>query len=199
MKKQEAKVLGLKFYNTGKPCKHGHFSDRYASNAICVECIKIANVDKYKNNRESQLASWRKWHESNKDIHNIRVKRWQEANKDKTRKNAKAWVLANPEKVKAKALRYIKKNPDAYTARAVANVAKQAKRVPKWLTSDDRWMMREAYNLAKLRTQMFGFAWEVDHIIPLRGAIVSGLHVPINLQVLPKTENRDKKNHYFLA
>jgi len=199
MKKREAKALNLKFYNTGKPCKHGHLSDRYTSTAVCVECIKIAGVDKYKNNRESQLASWRKWHKLNKDIHGIRVKRWQLANKDKVKADAKAWVAANPDKVKAKALRHIKKHPEAYTARSVASVARRAKRVPQWLTPDDRWVMKEAYDLAKLRTRMFGFIWEVDHIIPLRGKTVSGLHVPTNLQVIPKIDNRNKRNHYFLA
>ena len=199
MKRAEAKALGLKFYRTGKPCKHGHLSERYASTAICVACIKIAGVDRYKNNRDAQLASWRKWIENNRELHGIRVKRWQAANKDKVRADAKAWDLANPEKVKAKHLRHIKKYPDAYTARAVASVARRAKRVPQWLTSEDRWLMREAYNLAKLRTRMFGFTWEVDHIIPLRAKLASGLHVPTNLQVIPKIENRNKRNDYFLA
>jgi hypothetical protein len=199
MKRAEAKAQGLKFYDTGKPCKHGHLSDRYASTAICVECVKISGVGRYKNNRDAQYASWRKWYEANKETHNTRVKRWQSENKDKVREDAKAWAKANPEKVKAKTLRHIKKHPEAYTARSVASVARRAKRVPQWLTLDDRWMMQEAYKLAKLRTQMFGFVWEVDHIIPLRGELVSGLHVPTNLQVLPKTENRNKRNHYFLA
>ena len=199
MKRAEAKAQGLKFYTTGKPCKHGHLSDRYTSTAICVECVKLAGVDRYKNNRAAQLASWQKWINNNRELHGTRVKRWQDANKDKVRADAKAWVKANPEKVKAKALRHIKKHPDAYTTHAVASVAKRAKRVPQWLTSDDRWMMREAYNLAKLRTHVFGFIWEVDHIIPLRGKLVSGLHVPTNLQVIPKTDNRIKRNYYSLA
>ena len=199
MKRAEAKTLGLKFYRTGKPCKHGHLSDRYTSTSICVECVKISNIDRYKNNRDVQLASWRRWLENNREVHAIRVKKWQSANKDKIRIDAKAWAAANPEKVKAKTLRYIKKYPEAYTARAVTNVAKRAKRVPQWLTSEDRWLMREAYNLAKLRTRMFGFIWEVDHIIPLRARLASGLHVPTNLQVIPKTENRNKRNDYFLA
>ena len=198
MKRAEAKAQGLKFYNTGKPCKHGHLSDRYTSTAICFECVKIAGVDRYKNNREAQLASWHKWLENNRELHKIRVKRWQTANKDKVQTDAKAWVKANPDKVKAKALRHIKKHPEAYTARAVASVARRAKRVPKWLTAEDRWLMSEAYKLAKMRTNMFGFIWEVDHIIPLRGELVSGLHVPTNLQVLPKAENRMKRNHYTL-
>ena len=141
----------------------------------------------------------RKWMENNRELHGTRVKRWQAANKDKVREDAKKWVAANPEKVKAKTLRYIKKHPEAYTARAVASVAKRAKRVPQWLTSDDWWIMREAYKLAKLRTQMLGFIWEVDHIIPLRGELVSGLHVPQNIQVIPKALNRAKRNQYIVA
>ena len=199
MKRAEAKAQGLKFYNTGKPCKHGHLSDRYTSTGICVECVKLAGVDRYKNNPEAQLASWKKWLENNREIHNARVKRWQAANKDKVRADAKAWAAANPEKIRAKTLRYIKKHPDAYTARSIASVAKRAKRVPQWLSADDKWMLREAYALAKLRTQMFGFVWEVDHIIPLRGVEVSGLHVPTNIQVIPKALNRLKRNVYHSA
>lgn len=199
MKRAEAKALGLKFYRTGKPCKHGHLSERYASTTVCVECIKIQSTEWRKNNPEKYSASMRKWIENNREIHGTRVKRWQTANKDKIRDIQKAWVAANPEKVKAKTLRYIKKHPEAYTAKAATSVARRAKRVPQWLTSEDRWLMREAYNLAKLRTRMFGFTWEVDHIIPLRAKLASGLHVPTNLQVIPKTENRNKRNDYFLA
>lgn len=199
MKRAEAKLLGLKTYNTGKPCKRGHFADRYATGAKCIECALVQSVEWRTANPEKYLVSVQKWIDNNRELHGTRVRRWQDANKDKVRADAKAWVAANPEKVKAKALRHIKKHPDAYTARSVASAAKRAKRVPQWLTSDDRWMMREAYSLAKLRTELFGFKWEVDHIIPLRGNLVSGLHVPTNLQVLPKTENRNKRNHYFLA
>ena len=199
MKRAEAKLLGLRTYVTGKPCRHGHFAERYTIGAKCVECTAAQSTAWRTANPEKYSASMRKWIENNRELHGTRVKRWQEANKDKVREDAKAWVKTNPEKVKAKTFRYIKKHPEAYTARAVASVAKRAKRVPQWLTSDDRWMMREAYKLAKLRTRMFGFVWEVDHIIPLRGKIVSGLHVPTNLQVLPKIENRNKRNDYFLA
>jgi hypothetical protein len=199
MKRAEAKALGLKFYRTEKPCKHGHLADRYTKSAQCTECLAIQSIAWRLENPEKHSASMRKWIENNRELHATRVKRWQTANKDKVRADAKAWTTANPDKVKAKSLRHIKKHPEAYTARGVLSVARRAKRVPKWLTSDDRWLMREAYFLSKLRTKMFGFVWEVDHIIPLRGALVSGLHVPTNLQVIPKRDNRLKHNSFQLV
>jgi hypothetical protein len=196
MKRREAKALGLDKYVTGKPCKYGHFAERYVKGSKCTKCASIQTIVWKQENPEKQIASMRKWIENNRELHNTRVKRWQEANPEKIKIVATAWAKANPEKVKAKTKRYIQRHPAEYTARAVANVAKRAKRVPTWLTINDKWMMREAYKLAKLRTDMFGFKWEVDHIIPLRGEFVSGLHVPTNLQVIPKTENREKRNYY---
>lgn len=71
-----------------------------------------------------------------------------------------------------------------------------ANRTPAWLTEDDLWLMKEAYVLAEERSILFGFTWHVDHIIPLRGKKVSGLHVPLNLQVIPAVANMQKNNRY---
>jgi len=43
---------------------------------------------------------------------------------------------------------------------------------------------------------MFNFSWHVDHIIPLNGKIVSGLHVIENIQVISGSENLLKNNKY---
>ena len=69
-------------------------------------------------------------------------------------------------------------------------------RTPSWLSKDDLWMIKEIYELAALRTKMSGFLWHVDHIIPIRGKNVSGLHVPSNLQVIPWIENVKKCNKF---
>jgi hypothetical protein len=72
--------------------------------------------------------------------------------------------------------------------------AQKLNATPAWLTEDDHWLIEEAYDLARLRTQMLGFKWHVDHIVPLRGKYVSGLHVPYNLQVIPASVNCAKRN-----
>ena len=43
----EAKAKGLRFYFTGKPCKHGHVTKRAVFNATCVECER-AYIKKYR-------------------------------------------------------------------------------------------------------------------------------------------------------
>ena len=72
-------------------------------------------------------------------------------------------------------------------------------RTPAWLTIDDKWLIKEIYEFAALRTKLFGFSWHVDHIIPLQGKTVSGLHVPNNLRVIPAVENIKKKNKVVYA
>ena len=89
-----------------------------------------------------------------------------------------------------------KRNQAYYTAYESLRRAKMMNRKPKWLTKDDLWLIKEAYELAKLRTQIFNFNWHVDHIIPIQGKIVSGLHVINNLQVIPGSLNISKHNNY---
>ena len=114
MKRREAKALGLSRYATGKPCKHGHFSERYTKSAQCLECLKIQNNVWREANPEKHAASMKKWWSANKELHNVRVKRWQNLNKDKIKGAAKLWVKNNPDKVKAKALRH-RKNTQMHT------------------------------------------------------------------------------------
>jgi len=92
--------------------------------------------------------------------------------------------------------KYVKEHRDMYSAASVLVKLNRQKRVPKWIDTEDKWLMKEVYSLAEIRTKMFGFAWHVDHIIPLCGKIVSGLHVPINLRVIPAAENMAKYNKY---
>ena len=62
---------------------------------------------------------------------------------------------------------------------------------PQWANA---FFIGEIYALARLRTKVTGILWEVDHIIPLNGRLVSGLHVENNLRVITLQANRVKGN-----
>ena len=75
----------------------------------------------------------------------------------------------------------------------VAYVTARQKRIkqstPKWA---DIATIKEVYIQAQYRTKETGVPHEVDHIIPLQGKLVCGLHVPANLQILTEKENQTK-------
>jgi len=54
MTRREAAEKGLKKYDTGRPCKHGHDSPRYVSTGICCRCNTI-NVGRYSKKFRSGL------------------------------------------------------------------------------------------------------------------------------------------------
>lgn len=74
---------------------------------------------------------------------------------------------------------------------------RQAKinRMPVWLSDADKAEMESVYKYcAGLRQS--GLDYHVDHIVPLRGTAVSGLHVPWNLQVIYGPDNMSKGNRH---
>ncbi|HOV56826.1 MAG TPA: hypothetical protein PLN91_03025 [Rhodanobacteraceae bacterium] len=67
-----------------------------------------------------------------------------------------------------------------------------------WADSElERLAIAEAYRLADLRSKMLGRRFHVDHIVPLRGQTVCGLHCAANLQVIPEALNVAKGNRHW--
>lgn len=71
--------------------------------------------------------------------------------------------------------------------------AAKLNRTPPWSDLD---AMRAIYAQARRMTVETGIPHHVDHVIPLQGKLVSGLHVPNNLQILTGSENSKKRNRY---
>lgn len=164
--RKKALAVGDKTYFTGLSCVHGHVSPRRASTGECLQCRAIA------------------------------VKIWRNNNPNKVKGHNANQYAKHTEKIKEHVRKWGKNNPSKILSYTRASQAKRILRSPKWLTEEDRWMIQEAYDLAALRTKLLGFSWHVDHIIPLQGKIVSGLHVPLNLQVIPGKDNVAKANQY---
>lgn len=116
--------------------------------------------------------------------------------KEQQKSRTNLWKQLNPEKVKAYRKEYRSKNQSKFTALERKRYASKLQRTPKWLTEFDYLYMECLYQVAAMRTKESGQEWHVDHIVPLQGKTVSGLHVPSNLQVIPATENLRKKNTY---
>jgi len=91
---------------------------------------------------------------------------------------------------------WAKRNPAKVIANALNRTKALRARIPRWLT-DEHWEQINAkYLEAKRLTEETGIVHHVDHEIPLRGKLVSGLHVPWNLQVLTRDENLRKANSF---
>jgi hypothetical protein len=147
----------------------------------CKVCVAAYNKIYRANNGLRISASKKQWAVCNADYKAEQDRKYAQLHPDKRATARSKWDAANPGKS---------------SAAKKLNATARKKRAPAWLTDDDKWMLDQAYELAALRSKMFGFAWHVDHIIPLSGRKVSGLHVPTNLQVIPGIENAKKYNRY---
>lgn len=181
--RKQAKLLDLKRYFTGKPCIKGHTDERITGSGTCVVCRtengRIYDIKRWSLNKDKMLEKQRKQYFKFKD------------------KN-KQYRLEHYQNNRNKYLEYQKWYRQEFKGKC--NAWKQQYkldkifRTPKWLTKDHKDQIAEFYIKAELLTKETGIEHQVDHIIPLRGRNVSGLHVPWNLQVLTYLENRSKSN-----
>lgn len=103
-----------------------------------------------------------------------------------------AWKEANPDKVKAQVkAKRARQRAEGLKGESTAR-HDAGPRCPGWIRSDPTAIrqMRELYRIAH------ALGWHVDHVVPLRGEEVSGLHVPWNLCLRPSYANEAKgKTH----
>lgn len=180
----EAKRLGLSMYFTGVPCKNGHVTSRYASSAECFFCRKDKNaspairakqVEWSIKNHKQLLSVGKERYQRNKNWQQLRTQAKYVNNKDKVIETNNRWVANNPEK-----MRLIIRNRNKLRKLIVRQQR------PKWA---DLQKIRHTYDNCPN-------GYHVDHVIPLRGKMVCGLHVETNLQYMPALENIKKSNKF---
>ena len=117
--------------------------------------------------------------------------------KDRARYSAQAveWGKQNPERRAQHQRTQNAKRPGKRNLWTMNYRTAKAARLPKWLNDGQLFEMESVYTYCSALRKI-GLDYHVDHVVPLRGKSISGLHVPWNLQVLPGSENMSKGNTF---
>ena len=180
----EAKATGAAYYFTGAPCKHGHIAPR-KTKGVCVECMKL----EWQRGNETRAEYFAEY---NKSEAGQKAKQgYYERNKESVKARAQARPTAEKHHHRKK---HKERNPDLYRELVNARRRRFRQATPKWLTAEHKLEIRMKYRLAIELSRRLGTPHAVDHIVPLQGEEVCGLHVPWNMEVITQEENLKKSN-----
>lgn len=191
MTRQEARDAGLTKYFTGRPCKHGHIAERRMSDG-CIECADKAARAWQAAHPEKVKAKTRAYQQKNADKLSAKNRAWRKANPDKHAALTAAWRAANEDRVKATKSSWKKSNVAKVNAENMRRYASKMNATPAWA---DNETIEQFYECAQVFRRI-GLNMHVDHIVPLQGKAVCGLHVHNNLQILTAFANQSKSNRF---
>ena len=105
------------------------------------------------------------------------------------KKQSSEWQRKNREAACKHTSKSKKKNRGPVNAAMAKRRAAQLQRTPSWANQEEiKMVYKQAASLQKL----LGMKLHVDHVVPLQGRTVSGLHVPYNLQITTAAHNLSK-------
>lgn len=184
--RREALLLGLSTY-VGKTCPRQHDSERMTKTGYCVACSRESVRRWQANNPEKTRLN-----NANQDKKKFaRGRRKTEDQKRKAVEYSKRYYIENSEKVKQYRQKYNKNNPARHAAEVALRKAIKRRATPCWA---DRKAIGLIYAECATMTKEAGTLYHVDHIVPLRGKTVCGLHVESNLRIITSAENESKGN-----
>jgi hypothetical protein len=161
---------------------------------------KLKRKEYYLKNKEHILAKNAAWAKSNAE--HVRLKKREyvqslsEEKKEMYNLKTRERYYQNIERNSVRKKIYKSNNKHLINALSSKRRAAQLHRVPKWLTSFDKLKIKCIYSVASMLTRENKEQWHVDHIIPLQGKDVCGLHVPSNLWFIRGTDNLSKSNKF---
>jgi|ERR1035437_212838 hypothetical protein len=173
---------------------HKKKSSKDGLHSRCKFCCDIVSAKYRKANLDRIKANQIAYHKANLDKARIASAKYRKDNLDKANIASDKCRKANPDKVKATNASYRKNNPGKVNALTAKRRATKLNATPKWLTKAQKLEIEAIYIEAARLTKETDIPHEVDHILPLQGKDVWGLHVPWNLQILKMNENRKKGN-----
>lgn len=160
----------------------------------CKVCRSSTSLKKYYENHEAGKARLKVAHAKRiANSPNFYAERYAKY-KEQDLARAKLAYQANAEERKAKQRLWSKTNRGIANALSKRYKLKKAKATPLWLTPEQIYNMQCTYKVAAQLSETSSQKWHVDHIVPIRGKDVCGLHVPWNLQLLPAKMNMQKGN-----
>lgn len=181
-----------KRFFTGVPCKYGHTAERFVSCGKCCECNRLgrrayraAHLEQVRTTDAAKKRELYKDPAYRRKASQARVGQKLEFKREERRRA----YAKDPERFKKTVLKWARDNPAKTAARNARRKAAKLRATAEWA---DYNKIAEVYNEAKRKEAATGMKWHVDHIIPLRGKTVCGLHVHENLQILTASENSRK-------
>ena len=150
---------------------------------------KFGLRSKCKNCRAKEAVEYNSTH---KETVSARGKKYRKEKAEQISAQRAIHTADNKEKLAEYAYKYRKNNPGKINAKTAKRRNQKRNATPKWLT-EEQWIQIEQFYIdAAIKTKKTGTPHEVDHIVPVKGGSVSGLHVPWNLRVITRSENRKK-------
>jgi len=174
------------------------------SDVTCKRCCRCLPASEFKIDPRYKrgLTSWchechrernREWYEENKKRQNKKSVEWRKANPEKAQEIWRGFHNRNKTKRAAQHADWAQRNRDKRNASTAKRKAAKLRATPKWVN----WRKVHAIYREARRLQDFtGVPMHVDHIIPLQGENVCGLHWEGNLQIIPASENCAKFNKW---